>query len=147
MSLKAKPSYILHRTREAVDAALATMITSLGLIKDKKVRGDINSWGFKTIEGFVQLVAGTTPTVDLEILEVIQWPDPTDSDIINEELVASTQANITGLSDKEKFTITIPEGGRIYLRIAAVTGAPTGIHIFVTGGEPSPSLLEQRRQS
>ena len=78
---------------------------------------------------------------------MIQWPDPTDSDVVNEDLVASLQANITGLLDKVKFTITIPEGGRIFLRLAAVTGAPTAIHIFVTGGEPSPSLLERRAQS
>ncbi|KKN36506.1 hypothetical protein LCGC14_0772920 [marine sediment metagenome] len=149
MSLKSKPSYTLHRLRPAgtVDVALATLVDDLKILKDKKIRGDIDAWGFKTIEGFIQFVGGTAPTAALQILEVIQWPDPTDSDAINEDLVASEQANLTALVDKQKFRITIAEAGRLFLRVAAVTGTPTSLHVFVTGGEVMSSLLERRAQS
>lgn len=138
--MKTKPFYEEHR-RIKSPAAENVLITDAGIINDLKlrgpagdelIRGAMQCHGWKTIDGVVFLTAGTTPTVTLQPLEVVQYKDA-DGETKDRFVVHS--ANIGPLNDGDKFSISAVNGGAIFLRLQGVTGAPTEALLALSGGE------------
>lgn len=127
-SLNHKPDYTAHRrgVTAADSADLAALETSNG-------RGAINAKGYSSIHGFVEFNGGTTPTVTLQPLERVAYVDAAGAE--QKKLVARG-SNIGPLSAAAgvAFSLDTPGGGAWLFRIEAVTGAPTGVEVYLAGG-------------
>jgi hypothetical protein len=142
--MEPKPRYIHHRN--LVGAPVAADHVNIGpgspgLIADNKLRGEagdetirgsVPTAGFKTIDGVVKLTGGAAPTVTLQPLEVIKYKNNGTGEEVDE--FVSQGANIGPLSHNDRFSITVNDA-MLFLRLHAVTGAPTGVELLIAGGE------------
>lgn len=133
-AIQPKPVYTVHRkvTGSPVAADNSNLQTLYQVPGNS--RAAINCAGWKTVRGFVALEGGTSPTVDLVPLEKVEaeggFPGATDEDAG----FAVVGAAIASLADKETFSFPI-HGGLLYLRIDAVSGAPTDVRVYLAGEE------------
>jgi hypothetical protein len=138
----AKPNYALHR--HEVGAPVPADSTDLDALYSSSVippgggaavptkrRDILDCEGWESITVYVRLAGGTTPTVDLVPLEQVLSAD-SDGAAIDE--LAVDGAATGALSDRDSATVTV-NGGRVFLRFDAITGAPTAVDIYVAGAK------------
>lgn len=123
-SLYAKPDYNYHRIKDG--APVLADVTNFVTLLATHPRGALDCIGFKTVKGFIKITGGTTPTIAIQPLELVLYND-------SSELLI-TASTVTGLVSGTMFEFTI-NGGKLFLRIAAVSSTPTKIEIFVAGAE------------
>lgn len=126
-----KPDYVVHRREKAAtdSAVLATLLAAQG------GRG-LNLYGFTSIQGFVEFVAGTAPTVTIQPCELVKWKDYPAG--VEQQKLVNRGAAIGPLSADEAFEVPTPGGGLWVLRIHAITGAPTSLSIYCAPGNRAP---------
>lgn len=151
--LEQKPVFILHRNEPQGGRTLAIDAADLeDLYQGDPLAGppDITARDrmaipcrrFKSVKVYVLLTGGTTPTVDLVPVEVVEgegaFPGATDEDRGFAVMGAATGA----LSSGDMATIPV-NGAFLFLRVNALTGSPTGLKVFVAGEEVMDSLSGQ----
>lgn len=151
--IKHKPDFLLHRDEPQGDRTLAIDSADLQKLYEgdpaagppditARYRQGINCRRWKSVKVFILLTGGVTPTVDLVPLEVVHangaFTGATDPDRGFAVMGAATGA----LSSGGYATVEV-NGGMLFLRVAALVGAPTGLKVFVAGEELMPSLTGQ----
>lgn len=152
-TLHPKPHFVLYRDEPQGDRTLAIDSADLQKLYEgdplagppditARSRHVIRCRRWKSIKVFVLLEGGVAPTVDLVPLEVVEgvgaFPGATDEDRGFVVMGVATGA----LSSGGIATVDV-NGGVLFLRVSALTGAPTGLKVFVAGEEISPSLSGQ----
>ena len=128
-TLQALPNYTLHRIETG--APVAADSSDLSALHTAKQRSALNCRGFQRIRCFVKLTGGTTPTVDVEPLERVQYTATDVARTATDEF-KPMRAPIAGLGDGDTFEVDVG-GALAFLRISGVNGAPTQIEIFAGG--------------
>ena len=125
-TLEPKPRFTLHRIKNGspVTADPTDLTTIL-------IRGAIHCSYWLTVDGFVKLAGGASPTVTLIPLMVAKYEDAAGAE--QEEYVVQGTA-IGPLSDGESFQVETYRG-RLYLRIDVVTGNPTNVQVLLGGAK------------
>lgn len=152
-TLHPKPEFTPHRDEPQGDRALVIDSTDLQKLYEgdpgagppditAKAQAALNCRRWKSVKVYVLLTGGAVPTVDLVPLEVVSgegaFPGATDEDRGFAVSAAATGA----LSSGDMATVVI-DGGLLFLRVSAITGAPTGLKVYVAGEEIVPSLTGQ----
>lgn len=135
--MEVKPRYQVNRI---IDSPAVEVITNLeiwaagrklrGASGSELIRGGTACAGFKVVQCSVVLEGGTTPTITLQPIEVVEWIDEGTAKDFLTELGSATGA----LSSGDTFDVTI-RNGRLLFAPTAVTGAPTKATILVAGAE------------
>jgi hypothetical protein len=148
-----KPKLTLHRNEPQGDRTLAVDASDLeDLYQGDPLAGPpditarsrqvISCKRWKSIRVLVLLSGGTTPTVELTPLEVVEaegaFAGADDADRGFVVMGAATSA----LSSGDSAVIDV-DCGSVFLRVSALTGAPTGLKVFVTGEEIAESTTGQ----
>ena len=123
-TLESKPRFTIHRTEEgapvAADSAdLSTLAIAAAIHCD--------DWA--TVDGFVKLTGGSTPTISLVPLMAVRYANLAGTEV-NEYIVMGDA--IGPLSDGDSFSIDVARG-RLFARVSAVTGAPTAVQVLLAG--------------
>lgn len=150
--LSAKHRYTRHRrvTGAPVVADTATLedlkVVNVippgsGSATDLLRKDFIDCSGWKTVRVFVKLAGGTTPTVTLVPLEFIEYIDNAGAEQTSLSILTPS---LVGMADTASAVAEI-NSGKLFLRIGAVTGAPTSVEIHVAGEErmqntPTPAF-------
>lgn len=130
--MKRKPTYEQHRKWGDGSAAPGVDESDLAVLITEASRSSCSAQGFETVEGFVNLDGGTSPSVTLQALEVVEYVDGNGDDA---ERLVQRGPNIGPLSDGDPFSFSSPGGGRYFLRAHIVTGSPTSGSVHVAGGD------------
>jgi hypothetical protein len=128
-SLQIKPSYSAHR--RGIVAADTTDLTALLAALPNNA---INAHGFDSIHGFVEMEGTATPTVTLQVLELVDYDFPAGTPL---QRLIQRVTNIGPLGDGDNFDVPTPGGGRFLLRAHAIAGTNPIAHIFIVGGRRS----------
>lgn len=151
--LKEKPEFTLHRDEPQGTRSLVADASDLEDLYQgdpgagppditARYRQTLNCRRWKSVRVFVLLTGGTTPTVDLVPLEVVEaegaFPAATDTDRGFAVMGSATGA----LSSGESAVVDV-NGALLFLRVSALTGSPTGLKVFVAGEEVMESLTGQ----
>lgn len=108
-----------------LDALMNTPTVAAGEVP-VGARGSANAYGWNSVEGYVELAGGITPTVTIQPLLAINangtW------------VFVELGSTIGPLSDGDHFTISGVNQGLVFARIAAVTGSPTNVDVSLAGG-------------
>ena len=132
-TLEPKPRFTIHRAETGAPvAADSTDLTTL------PATGAIHAGTWRTLDGFVKLSGGTTPSVSLIPLMLAQYTDLSDAEV--SEYVEMGSA-IGPLSDGDSFTVDVSRG-RLLMRLHAVAGSPTSVQVLL-GGAISDSREER----
>jgi len=142
-ALEAKPFFTHHRivlSPAAENASLADPpaagiqkeLLLRGASGEEMIRGALRCGGWKTISVRVEFTGGTTPTITFQPLEVMHYNEDGDGDLKDKLVVQGS--NIGPLSDGDSATVTV-NGADLFLRIQAVTGAPTKVEVLAAGLE------------
>ncbi len=123
-TLEAKSRLTIHRVKTGAPVAADPVTLSQILIS-----GAIQCDGWASLDGFIKLAGGTTPTVSLVPLMVADYGDTDGSEVV-EYIVMGTAMG--PYSDGDSFRVDVARG-RLYLRISAVTGNPTEVKILLGG--------------
>jgi hypothetical protein len=99
---------------------------------DQLIRGGTNCAGWKTVQCVVVLEGGTTPTVTIQPLEVVEYK--LGGDGAWADFLIPVGSTTGALATGDTFDVVI-RGGRLHLRLDAATGAPTKARILVAGVE------------
>jgi hypothetical protein len=131
-SIHFKPKFTRHRS--VTGAPVAADSTNLATLFDTPVAGagasySGNAKGWDSVDAVVKLSGGASPTVSVQPLLLIE---------IDGSLEFVKLGNVLGpFSSGDHFSVDGVHGGRVFLRIDAVTGAPTGVDLHLAGGKRS----------
>jgi hypothetical protein len=123
--LRSKPFYIRHR--EVDGAPVAADSATLATVLAANPRSTADCAGYKTIKGFVRLTGGAAPTVVLQPLELVKYPEGTDFLVV-------AGANTAALASGDAFDVTV-NGAFLFLRLNTIANNPTKVEIFFAGAE------------
>ena len=126
-TIEFKPKYTAHRRAiAAVDTlVLATLLTA-------NERNCFQAHGFNTIDGFVLMTAGTAPTTVLELLEAVTYTNSVGAET---KMFVRRGGTVGPLNSGDGFSFNVKGGGRYFIRVSSLTGAPTGLEIYIAGSE------------
>lgn len=131
--LHSKPHYTIHRS--LVGAPVVADSANLNTLYQLNSRGVINCRGWETVQGFVVIEGGSTPTVTLQVLESVKccnaFPGFVDED---NGFIQSIGGSIGPLAPGAFFEIQINQGV-LFVRVAAFAGNPTALRVYLTGGK------------
>lgn len=127
-NIRPKPAYVHHRqgVTGTDTTTLADLLTPTTIPASAVRRDLLDAGGWETLEGFVVFTAGAAPTVDIQVLEAADLPDGTTVFSIIGQI-------IIGLGEAQNFEV-LSNGGRMFLRIDAIGGAPDSLDVYVSGG-------------
>lgn len=134
-NLHAKPDYIRHR-KNLPDAADSTNLVTLrspdaipvgggGAVATPR-RDIIDCAGFKSVSFYPVFNGGTSPTVDVDVLEDVEENGV--------KVFRQLGSTISGAADGVVQTIEV-NGARIFLRVDAVSGTPTSFEFWIAGAD------------
>lgn len=135
--LFARPDYSLHRSVAAADTADLDALRTISAIPPgggspvaQDRRDIVDCAGWETVSVFAEFTGGTTPDVDIQLVEDAGYEDED----------GATQTNFVASLDTPPFTLTdrvavdVPVyGGRWFFRVAGISGSPTLVNIYVAG--------------
>jgi len=141
-TLHPKPHYTIHRSLVGTPAVADS--GNLNTLYQLHSRGAINCKGWETVQGFVVIEGGSTPTVTLAALELVKccnaFPGFTDED---NGFILSIGGSIGPLSPGAFFEVQINQG-MLFMRVAAFAGNPTALRVYITGGKRGISHTGQQ---
>ena len=153
--IRPKPVFALHRDEPQGDRSLAIDDADLEDLYQgdplagppditSRYRQAINCRRWKSVKVYVVLIGGAVPTATIVPLEVVEgegaFPSGTATD--NDRGFVVMGSAIGPLSSGDMVTVDV-NGGLLFLRVSALTGAPTGLKVFVAGDELMDSLSGQ----
>jgi hypothetical protein len=103
-----------------------------GDASDQLIRGGANCHGWKVVQCVALLEGGSSPTLTLQPLEVIEYR--IDGDGEKADMLIPVGSTTAALAHGAAFDVLI-RGGRLHLRVDASTGTPTKATILIAGVE------------
>lgn len=146
MPLVAKPKYFLHRSAVAAadSSTLSTLLSPSAIPPGgggpvATLRRDIvDCAGWRTVEGFCTFTGGASPSVDLQVLEEVELAD-------GSRLFVPNGVIISGLTEGQLFEAVV-SAGRAFMRVDAISGAPTNLSVYLAGGKRQDHDVAQLRR-
>jgi hypothetical protein len=143
-TLLGKPNYCLHRKKLGSPVAADSADLEVLFELPGNSRASLSCRGWKTVQVLTILGGGTSPTVDIALLEHVVADNgfPGSADVDEGFVVLDT--TLSGVVSGQLDVVTVNQCN-LYLRIDAVGGvaSPTSVKFYVAGKERAISITGQ----